>query len=386
MENLRRFWQTRFGKVAILGGGGVLTLFSLCCACGMLGAIFGDSKSTRQLEGVATDVRVKPIAENTDLETATATRAPTATLLPATATPLPTPSPTAVVLPTDTPLPPDPATATPAVEEQAAVEASGLQEAQVINVVDGDTIDVLIEGVEYRVRYILVDTPETKDPGEPVQPFGPEAYEANRQLVEGRTVRLEKDVSETDRYGRLLRYVYVGELMVNEELLRLGLARVATFPPDVKYVDRFLAVQQEAQAAGAGLWGEIPVVEVPVEPAPAATEPPLVPEPAVPEPPAVTGGNLVITAVDKRSEVVDIQNPTGQPVDLAGWRLLSEKGSQDCALGGVIQPGETLRVWAMSEDAGQGGFNCGFGTNIWNNSERDSAVLIDPSGAEVSRF
>ncbi len=62
--------------------------------------------------------------------------------------------------------------------------------AQVINVVDGDTIDVLLNGAEYRVRYILVDTPETKHPTKGVQPFGPEASEANRQMVEGQTVYL----------------------------------------------------------------------------------------------------------------------------------------------------------------------------------------------------
>jgi nuclease-like protein/excalibur calcium-binding domain-containing protein len=86
---------------------------------------------------------------------------------------------------------------------------------------------------------------------------------------------LEKDISETDRYGRLLRYVYVGDLMVNEELLRLGLAQVATFPPDVKYVDRFLEVQRQAQAAGVGMWGSQPFEEQPAPtPFPGETPPP----------------------------------------------------------------------------------------------------------------
>ncbi len=130
-----------------------------------------------------------------------------------------------------------------------------LQEAQVTEIVDGDTIGVTIDGAEYKVRYILVDTPETKKPGTPVQPFGPEATAANRKMVADQTVYLEKDVSENDRYGRLLRYVYLEDgRMVNEELLRLGLARVSTFPPDVKYADRFLAVQRQAQETGAGLW------------------------------------------------------------------------------------------------------------------------------------
>ena len=136
-----------------------------------------------------------------------------------------------------------------------AVSADTLVEAQVTRVVDGDTIHVLIDGVEYRLRYIGIDTPETRHPTLGVEPFGPEASQANSELVEGKTVWLEKDVSETDRYGRLLRYVYVDDLMVNEELLRRGLARVATFPPDVKYVARFLEIQRAAQEAGQGMWG-----------------------------------------------------------------------------------------------------------------------------------
>lgn len=96
-------------------------------------------------------------------------------------------------------------------------------------------------------------------------------------------------------------------------------------------------------------------------------------------------GQLVITNVNKREEFVDIQNTGGTEVVLDGWTLRSEKGSQDCRLSGVLGPGQALRIWAMSEDAGQGGFNCQFGKEIWNNSEPDAAVLIDPSGAEVSR-
>jgi micrococcal nuclease len=76
----------------------------------------------------------------------------------------------------------------------------------------------------------------------------------NRSLVEGQTVTLEKDVSETDAEGRLLRYVHVGGRMVNEELLRQGLARVEMVPPDLKYGARFQAVEQEAQAANLGIW------------------------------------------------------------------------------------------------------------------------------------
>lgn len=131
--------------------------------------------------------------------------------------------------------------------------------------VDGDTIHVEIDGEEYVVRYIGVDTPETVDPRRPVGCFGPEASDYNRSLVEGRTVGLEKDVSETDDFGRLLRYVWLPAEasssakpeMVNALLVAEGYAQVATFPPDVKYQDTFLQLQQEARLAGRGLWGDI---------------------------------------------------------------------------------------------------------------------------------
>ena len=136
------------------------------------------------------------------------------------------------------------------------------ERAQVVRVVDGDTIIVDRGHGEERLRYIGIDTPETVKPDSPVAWMGPEASAANRDLVEGREVVLERDVSETDRYGRLLRYVWLesdaGWLMVNEALLRRGVAQVATYPPDVAHVDRLLAAQRAAREAGIGLWGSPP--------------------------------------------------------------------------------------------------------------------------------
>lgn len=132
-------------------------------------------------------------------------------------------------------------------------------EAQVIKVIDGDTIEVDIVGETYKVRYIGVDTPETKHPEKPVEWMGAEAAAKNEELVGGKVVGLEKDVSETDKYGRLLRYVWIGELMVNAELVRLGLAKVSTYPPDVNYADLFLELQREAREAKRGLWGATPM-------------------------------------------------------------------------------------------------------------------------------
>lgn len=126
---------------------------------------------------------------------------------------------------------------------------------QVTSVVDGDTIDVNIDGRIYTVRYIGIDTPKTVHPNIGEEFFGKEASNKNYELVAGKLVRLEKDVSETDKYGRLLRYVYVGDLFVNAELVRLGYVQVSTYPPDVKYQSLFLQLQQEARASGTGLWG-----------------------------------------------------------------------------------------------------------------------------------
>lgn len=137
--------------------------------------------------------------------------------------------------------------------------------ARVARVIDGDTIE--LAGGE-RVRYIGVDTPESVDPRKPVQCFGVEAARRNRDLVEGKDVRLERDISDRDRYGRLLRYVFLpavdsskaggGDALVNEVLVREGYASVYTFPPDVKYSERFLVAEREAREAKRGLWASCP--------------------------------------------------------------------------------------------------------------------------------
>jgi endonuclease YncB( thermonuclease family) len=125
------------------------------------------------------------------------------------------------------------------------------QPAEVLTIIDGDTIDVEIAGAEYRLRYIGIDTPERE------MPYYDEATQANRDLVEGQTVYLVKDVSETDRYGRLLRYVYLSDgTFVNAELVRSGYAQAVTFPPDVAFAETFRQLQQEARDAGRGLWAE----------------------------------------------------------------------------------------------------------------------------------
>ncbi len=135
----------------------------------------------------------------------------------------------------------------------------GFGEVLVVKVVDGDTIEVVIDGQNKKLRYIGINTPETVDPRKGVECFGREASDENKRLVEGRNVLLEKDISETDKFGRLLRYVYLPledgtKLFVNDYLVRSGFASADSFPPDVKYSNRLLMAQQEARDNRRGLW------------------------------------------------------------------------------------------------------------------------------------
>jgi micrococcal nuclease len=127
--------------------------------------------------------------------------------------------------------------------------------AQVVDVVDGDTIEVLIDGDEEDLRYIGVDTPESVAPGEPVECFGPEASELNRRLVEGETVRLVFDAERRDHYGRLLAYVFAGPTFVNAELVRRGYATTLTIAPNDSRAALFDRLEQRAGNEGLGLWG-----------------------------------------------------------------------------------------------------------------------------------
>lgn len=124
---------------------------------------------------------------------------------------------------------------------------------EVVRVVDGDTILVRLGERVEKVRYIGIDTPEVGGRGGP-EPGAAEAAALNRALVEGRRVRLELDVQERDRYGRLLAYVWVGDLMVNAELVRRGYAQVMTVPPNVRHQALFRRLQRDARQAGRGLW------------------------------------------------------------------------------------------------------------------------------------
>ncbi|MDP2922069.1 MAG: thermonuclease family protein [Candidatus Omnitrophota bacterium] len=124
------------------------------------------------------------------------------------------------------------------------------------HVIDGDTIE-LSDGE--KVRYIGIDTPEVRERTDSgwvykPRPFGEEAKEFNRKLVEGKRVRLELDVQKKDKYKRILAYVYTGEMFVNIEMVRQGFAMIYTYPPNLKYLELFLEAQKEARDNKRGLW------------------------------------------------------------------------------------------------------------------------------------
>ena len=138
-----------------------------------------------------------------------------------------------------------------------AADAGAGQVVRVARVVDGDTIKVAGPGGPQTVRYIGMDTPETKKPGTPIQCFGKRASHENERLVKNERVRLVVGADPHDRYGRLLAYVFRVRdgMFVNERLLEGGFARTLTIAPNDRYASHFAAVQARARASRTGLWG-----------------------------------------------------------------------------------------------------------------------------------
>jgi micrococcal nuclease len=140
--------------------------------------------------------------------------------------------------------------------------------AKVVAALDGDTI-VISGGM--KVRYAGLNTPESHHPDKLPEYCGQEAFEANRRLVVGKTVRLDFDERRRDKYGRLLAYVYADGLFVNAELIRQGYAQVSTYKGNQRYHEEFERLQQSAIAARRGLWGGCVDIRLPpAQPTPKA--------------------------------------------------------------------------------------------------------------------
>jgi micrococcal nuclease len=118
-------------------------------------------------------------------------------------------------------------------------------------VIDGDTI--IVDGNK-KIRYIGINTSELKTKTTPDECYAREASDENKKLLDNKQIFLEKDVSETDKYGRLLRYVWADDIFINDFLVRNGFAKIDTYPPDTKYYYQFKQAEKEAKENNLGLW------------------------------------------------------------------------------------------------------------------------------------
>ena len=247
----------------------------------------------------------------------------------------------------------------------------GSPTAEVVQVVDGDTIEVrLPDGRLERVRLIGIDAPELGEPG------SSEATARLTELVEGEEIRLEADVSDRDRFDRLLRYVMVGEVFVNETLVREGLAAAVRYPPDTERAETLEAAEAVARGRQSGLWG---VVEDPV-----TTDPQPMPRGSV----LITdvrfdaAGNDIENAND---EWVQITNTGSEPADLSNWELTDEGPNHAFTFPGgfLLDPGADVRVLSGCGDPTPDRlYFCVSGSAVWNN-DGDTASLYDASGSLV---
>lgn len=244
----------------------LISILLLLSACSGSEQIRPEDIQATIAAGIEQTQRALPTSTNTSTPTDTPTFTPTTT---------PTPTETPTLTPTQT--------QTPTNTLRAIINGGCLptdtkrETGFVTKVIDGDTISVQIDGKDFVVRYIGVDSPETA-----ADPLAQEATEANKNLVLGKTVTLIVDTSEVDRFDRLLRYVVVGDVFVNESMVRLGMARAVSYPPDTACLNTFREAQGAAELGLLGMWAA-PLLNptaragdalFPTLPAPTATTPP----------------------------------------------------------------------------------------------------------------
>ena len=232
--------------------------------------------------------------------------------------------------------------------------------AKVRRVIDGDTI-LLENGKE--VRYLGINTPERG------QAFFQEAMALNRQLVEGRWVRLERDQIFEDRYGRLLAYVYIDGVMVNEQLVEAGLAHLLVIPPNVKHYDRLLDRQRQARLAKRGMWQRLTrslrITSLQADP-------------------------LGDDRQHPNGEYVRIVNVTDEVVDPRGFTLADRHGHRYIFSSLPLKPGYSVLLFSgkgrdLTDPKEQIVLYWQSDGPIWNN-EGDTATLRAPDGSLVDTF
>jgi micrococcal nuclease len=272
MNKLISMWKNGIGGKIVISS----SLFFVLCICcvSVIGLApktsTGPTRTPVDVGAVQTMAMQTVAVQLTDIDTQNAKKSapivlPTEVFLTETSSPSTQPTDSVAVIATDTQAPQ--ATNTASVTGLTCIPSSESQKGKVVEVIDGDTIKVYVDGATYTVRYIGINAPEnTKEVGY----YGPEAARKNSELVYAKDVLLYKDVSNKDANGRLLRYVIADGVFVNLELIAGGFAAAEETQPDVACTPVFKQAEQKTSAAKAGMWGAPPTV-VYVAPPPAAT-------------------------------------------------------------------------------------------------------------------
>lgn len=239
--------------------------------------------------------------------------------------------------------------------------------AYVTRVVDGDTIEVILNGDVRQLRYIGIDAPEIGEEG------SNEAAEVNRDLVSGKILTLEKDISEEDQFGRLLRYVYLQDgTFVNAVLVGSGLAVAAAYPPDTKFQESLILAQKHAEDNGRGLWRTEEAAQ------------------------ATTAGDTVSQVIldvacsrfnapgndnkNKNEEYICFNNPSTAEIDMSGWQLEDEYGWVYQFNSFILNAYTTVKIRSgCGDDSSVDLYWCRSDTAVWNN-DGDCVYLRNDSG------
>ena len=260
--------------------------------------------------------------------------------------------------------------------DDALISPPNNAEGKVMRVIDGDTSEIFINGHLYKVRYLLIDTPETHDKFRGEEPFGREAFEFNKNLVEGKVVRLEKDITDFDKYGRLLRYVYLDSIMVNLELIRLGLAKTYLIKPDGKHYSLFAEIQEDARKQKLGIWSSLDVFSDSMKVITQDTEnehQKKMNNLSKSEKPQVIISQIFYDGIVPRvesDEFIEILNTGNTDVSLEGWKINAGNSKQNFKFPHkyILQAGEKCRVYTNEIHPESGGFSFQSKKAIWKNS------------------
>ena len=268
----------------------------------------------------------------------------------------------------------------PSTEEKIA-ELQSREMVYVQKIIDGDSIEVVLDGEVYELRYIGINAPKSG------KPFFNAATLANRRFVENQIVEIESDISDIDKYGRLLRYVYLQDgRLVNAELVGLGLAVSNAYPPDIKYQQVFESREKIAQDAGLGIWAPTvtPTVIPSVTP---IAELEINPEFNIQVDPSCSQFNAPGNDNNnKNEEYVCIANTGPGMVELLGWSLHDEFGWAYQFPVFNLEGNSFVRVFTgCGIDSSQELYWCKDETAVWNN-DGDCVYLQNPEGIEIAKY